>query len=287
MGLRNLFVTALFVGMFFPPASAAEPETPPSPREAPSRNASVPLASHQAVYVLSLASVRSGSGILGVSGRMTYRFADTCDGWAIESHSTMDISEDQGESLATGWDFTAWESYDGLRYRFHVRTTQDGSVAESIDGSARLENEGGKGEASFVAPHVAVVPLPPGTMFPTRHTRALISSAASGEKFLSHHVFDGSVLGPPFLISAILGATLPPSAPTEMDNPLLTSRPSWRMGLAYFKTDDDGEADPTPYHEMRVRYHDNAVAERVFQDYGPFRLEARLKELQVLPRPDC
>lgn len=268
---RTIILAIIAVGFVLQPAGAA----PPTVGE---------LASHNAVYTLALDSIRSGSGIQDASGHMSSRFADTCDGWTTETRSILDITDAQDTALTTRWDFLSWESKDGLDYRFRVRSSQNSKIIEAIDGTAHLRAVGEEGEVRFTSPEAATFSLPRGTLFPTQHTMALIAHAVAGGKILALPVFNGSVVGPPFFVNAILGHEIATSITSESSDPLLTATPSWRIGLAYFKTNDE---DPTPYHEMKVRYHLNGVAEEVRQDFGVFSLNARLKEMKVVSKPDC
>ncbi|MEO5375526.1 MAG: cell envelope integrity EipB family protein [Alphaproteobacteria bacterium] len=241
-------------------------------------------ASHEAVYDVSLATLRSGSGVVGARGRMIYRFIDVCDGWTVETHNSLDMVDDQGAQVATGWHFVAWESKDGLSYRFRVTSTRDGETTETITGTARLDGVGQTGEARFEQPEPTTIPLPAGTLFPTRHAMVLVERAMAGERSVLRKVFDGTLVAPPFDVNMLLGRSLPVGTAGENTDPLVAATPSWRMHLAYFRTDTD---DVTPFHEVGVRYHDNSVAEEVLQDYGAFSLTARVRDLKALPKPGC
>lgn len=250
---------------------------------APVRAAPEP-ASHSAVYAVTLASARSGSGIVSASGEMIYKFADACDGWTIETHNLLNLVDDHGDPASSGWDFLSWESKDGLSYRFRVRSTQDDEEIESIEGTARLDGKGLGGRAVLTRPSAQTILLPPGTQFPTEHTVSLVETAMAGEKSLFRLVFDGSLVAPPFEVNALFGPLLPTGTPGEMKHPLLESGASWRMHLAYFRADT---TEALPYHEIAVRYHDNGVGQELVQDYGTFRLNSRLKKLEPLPKPSC
>ncbi|MBF0562108.1 MAG: cell envelope integrity EipB family protein [Alphaproteobacteria bacterium] len=281
---RNLVTTAIVTFLAIGPACATESVSPPAQPIVPAHYVTPLPTPHRAVYNLSLATTRSGNGVLGASGRMIYALADTCDGWTTETHNSLEITDDRGTTDSSGWDLISWESKDGLNYRFHVRSTESGKVSETIDGTAHLTSPGGAGVAQFTAPEVKTIPLPKGTLFPTQHTMALLAHAAAGEKIMARSVFDGSEVGPPWLINAVLGQELPAGTAGELADPLLKETPSRRFGMAYYKTDDE---DPVPYQQIQMRYHDNQIAEEVHQDFGLFSINAHLTELKPLPKPDC
>lgn len=248
------------------------------------RQRSPDLVPHEAVYAISLSSARSGGGVAAASGTMSYRFADVCDGWTVETHNSLDLVDEDGSQVASGWDFVAWESKDGLDYRFRVLSSRDEEVTETIVGAAHLNGKGKGGEVRFEQPEATTIPLPAGTLFPTEHTALMVERAMAGDRTILRRVFDGTVPAPPFEVNVVVGKALPPGAPVEYQSPLLSGRQSWRMHMAYFRTDTD---DEIPFHEVKVRYHDNGVAEDVVQDYGTFSLTATVKELKLLPKPGC
>ncbi|MEE8560076.1 MAG: DUF1849 family protein, partial [Alphaproteobacteria bacterium] len=64
----------------------------------------------------------------------------------------------------------------------------------------------------------------------------------------------------------------------------LTSRPSWRMRLAFFPVQS---AAPEPDYELGVRLFDNGVAGDLVLDYGDFTLLATLERIEALAKPAC
>lgn len=242
------------------------------------------LAPHRAIYKMSLHSTKSSSGISGASGAMTYEFGDTCDGWTVANKTVLDFAYNEGGQIATTWDFLTWESKDGLKYRFRVRSTRDGQVTDEIDGMATLTGRGQGGVANFTSPDVMTMELPKGTVFPTEHTRRLIEAAQGGQKVLSRVVFDGSGVDGPFDVNALIGKAVPinANANAQLRHPLQT--PSWHMDMAFFPTLSKAEA---PDYEVSLRYHVDGVAEDVLQKFGTFSLKANLDSIERLPKPEC
>src|SRR5690606_25422581 len=119
-------------------------------------------APHRALYSMSLGSASSGSGITAANGRMLYKFSDSCDGWTVENRTLLTFAHTQGGQSSTAWEFVTWESKDGLRYRFNVRTMRDGRLVEEISGTAELNPKDHAGVAHFVEPEEKTVPLPKG-----------------------------------------------------------------------------------------------------------------------------
>ncbi len=252
--------------------------------------AGVDLAPHEALYSMSLASTNLSGGVTGAYGTMSYKFADSCTGWTVESKTDLTFSYNEGDPVATTWDFVTWESKDGLRYRFRERSTRDGVVSEEIEGTARLDGIGKGGMVHYTQPEERVIRLPRGTLFPTYHTEELLALAVKGGHALLRPLFDGTGTEGPLDVNAVLGrevaanANISPSeAKTAVDAALL-SAPSWRIQMAFFSQD---ATDGTPDYEVGLRYYENGVVDEVLQSYGDFSLRGILEKLRPLPKPDC
>ncbi len=239
------------------------------------------MAPHQATYRMSLASTQPGSGIVGADGTMSYRFADTCDGWTVENRIDVTYAYSEGGQAQTSSDFVTWESKDGLRYRFRVRNARDGQVTDEIEGTAELRGRGQGGVARFTRPEAVTVVLPKGTLFPTEHTVRLMDAARAGEHSLLKVVFDGSDDQGPYDVNALIGRSSP-----QQENPAspLLDSPSWPMSLAFFPV---GGKDSAPDFEMRLLYHANGVAQDILQSFKTFSLRGQLETIEALPRRGC
>lgn len=238
------------------------------------------LAPHRAVYDMSLATTKSGSGIVGASGTMSYQFADSCDGWTVENRIAITYAYTEGGQAITTTDFVTWESKDGLRYRFRLRNTRDGDVTDEVEGTAELKGKGLGGVARFTRPEPQTISLPKGTLFPTQHTLRLMDAAREGTRSYLRVVFDGSDADGPYDVNALIGR---PHATTLAATPLVES-PSWPMQLAFFPLDG---SDAAPDFEMALDYHGNGVAQDITQSFKNFSLKGRLVSIEALPRRRC
>jgi hypothetical protein len=250
------------------------------------------LAPHRAVYAMRLASTMLSPGVTGATGYMTYKFGDTCDGWITESKTALTLMHSDGAPVSTTLDFVTWESKDGLRYRFRLKNTREGSPDEEISGSATLDGQGQGGVAKFTLPEEKTLRLGKGTLFPTEHTVRLIEMARKGEHLMERVLFDGSVTDSSFDVNAIIGNVMAPAPATakpapaaaaEVDGHLL-ALPSWNMALAFYPT---GSSDALPDYEVGLRYYQNGVADQMLQSYGDFSIRGTLQKLEALPRPQC
>ncbi len=241
-------------------------------------SAAVQLASHRAVYSMSLGTARSGSNTVDVRGAMYLELAEACDGWTVSQRVRMTLYATQGGEIDTDSNFSSWESQDGKAYRFTVRNLRNGKVAEEFRGDANLEGAGRSGKATFTVG--VIFDLPKGTLFPTEHMAKLIAAAQSGSSRLSRIMFDGATLDGPLEVNAIIG---PPVKPAGGDDDL-TNRAAWPVRMAFFPIQSQ-QAEPD--YEVEVRLNDNGVSNRLLLDYGDFTVNAVLEKIEPLPKPKC
>ena len=246
----------------------------------------VVLVPHRATYDMKLSVARPNSGIVEVNGRMVLEMVDSCEAWEVKQRIKLKFLRNDGEEFDTDSSFTSYETKDGLGLRFSVRNIQDQEVEEELRGHADLEATGGKGRASFSLPEARSFELPAGTLFPTTHLALIIRHARDGDKSVSYSVFDGARLDGAFTVNAVIGK--PPrgaGAPVVRGDVGLLRQQSWGVRLAFFAAGDQGTANPE--YELALDLLANGVARSMLLDYGDFAVDARLVQIQALPRPRC
>jgi len=260
-----------------PPPQAQPVEGPPQ---------DVILAPHRATYEMKLALARPNSGIVEVNGNMVLETADSCDAWNVKQRIKLTFLRNDGEEFETDSNFTSYESKDGLALRFSVRNAQNDEVDEELRGQADLEGIGGKGRASFTLPEPRSFDLPAGTLFPTNHLALVIKHAKLGDKSVSYKVFDGARLDGAFQVNAVIGRPPRPAAgtPAVRGDAVLLRQPAWGVRFAFFANGDSGAP---PEYELALDLLANGVARSMLLDYGDFAVDARLIQIQALPRPKC
>ena len=263
--LRLLFITAL--SMLILPRFAAAMDLQP----------------HRAVYRMVLANVARNSDIAFASGLMAYRFARSCDGWTVENRTLLQLLYQDDTEVDSLWSFVSWESLDGRRFRFHARYDQDGRTVEKFDGDADLDASGGSGRVRFWDGKDPIV-LPKGTVFPTAHVRELLEAAAAGRSRLDRTVFDGASPDNPYQVNARFGP-LPADVAAGIGKTFgLAPLPGWWTQMAFFPTDGQ---ETLPDFEMGAWYRADGIADNIVQQFDTFSLDVRLKQLELLPAPDC
>lgn len=242
------------------------------------------LTPHRMLYRLSLASASAGSGMTGADGAMVYRFAEGCDGWTVEKQTYLRLRYEGGAEVESTWTFVSWESKDGLRYRFRMRSARDGKTVEVLQGTAALDRPGGAGVARFLKPADTTIDLPAGTLFPTQHLRALIGAARDGESPFARVVFEGASLEEPEEINAVMGQLAARERRALADAAGLDDVPAWRIRLAFFPLTSRAAV---PAFEIDVHYRADGIAGDMRQDFGDFALDMTPGKIEILAPPEC
>lgn len=245
--------------------------------------AQVDLLPHQANYRLTLASAKSGSGVLSVSGEMAVEYELSCDGWTFAQRLVLDVDGAQS-NVRISSAVATFESRDGLSYRFAVRNTTDGQESEQIEGAASIGGPRRSGAATFEKPEAKEIPLAAGTLFPMAHTAEVIAEIGKGTKIIARKVFDGLTTDGGFLVNAVVGRPQGPLGESGPELAPLKGRQSWPVQLAFFPLESN---DAEPQHEIRMRLFDNGVSEDMLMNFSDFVVRARISKLTPLPKPTC
>jgi hypothetical protein len=233
------------------------------------------LAAHRAVYSLHLETTHGGD-VQAATGTMAYEVQDACDGWAVRQRLHMTVTNRDGQDIDMLSDYTTWESKDGLRLRFRTRQTTDQAVTSDIAGEATLKATGAAGSAHFTSPSDSTKALPAGTLFPMKHTEALLTAAESGKKLLELPLFDGTSASGAQDSSIVITRW---GGPKPDKWPALAKLASGRFHIAFF---DRGPAGMEPDYEVSMRYWANGVADDLSMDFGDFVMAGTLAEFRLL-----
>jgi Domain of unknown function (DUF1849). len=239
---------------------------------------------HRAIYRMLLAKSDRPSDVIAAEGVMLYRFARGCDGWTVENKTVLRLNYDNEVATDTVWSFVSWESMDGRQFRFHARYDQDGRKVEKLSGRADFPAAGKPGIARFFDPEERTLPLPAGTLFPTHHMQEVLAEAMAGRHHLTRLVFDGASVDNPYQVSARFGPRPDAAAESLAQAAGLPKMPVWWTRMAFFP---ESSTEEVPEFEIDAEYRADGIADHITQQFEHFALDVRLKELQVLPAPDC
>ena len=240
------------------------------------------LTPHRASYVLSMKKASGSSGIISVRGALIYEMAEACDGWTVSHRMRIKVTHRSGKDIAMETDFSSWETKDGREFRFESNSQHNGKSIENISGRAELKGPGKGGEAIFSAPKKRRLALPPGTLFPVAHTVVILKRAMAGNQLTWKLVFDGTSDDGLYGVNAFVGAPAEPKSDSPV--PLFGERRSWPLKLAYFS---HGKDSPEPLFQSAMRLNEVGISDDMVIDYGRFSLNAKLKQVDALPKPNC
>lgn len=245
--------------------------------------AALNIVPHKAAYVFEMVSADPSGGVTGVTGGMTFEWADVCDGWAVNQNYLMRIENADGSLTEIQTSNTTWESKDGLRYRFNIRRGRDGDLTEELRGDAHLDKIGGSGSVAFSKPREEEIALPAGTQFPTYFMLEQMRAASEGRQMGRILVFEGGgVEGPQAATTTILPRRGPRKS--KVLSPPLGPNDFWPIHVAYYPVDNQ---DGAPETEISLDVQANGVVPRFVLDYGLFKLRAVLDRIAALPDPGC
>lgn len=237
---------------------------------------------HRAVYDVELSHARSGSQLSNVSGKMSYEWQPTCEGW-ISNHS-FDLSYDYIDrgAMNVSSHFSTFEPFDGREYQFASKRSESGRVYEEIRGQALLK-DGQGGLASYSAPEDLSFDLPAGALFPMQHTLDLIDNIRAGKRFYNAVIFDGSDVEGASEVNTVIGnpvTSLPAleNDGADLDEKLLKGR-AWNLRMAFFPL---SKAQEIAEYEIDLILHENGVVSGIEIEYEDFSVRQNLVKLEHL-----
>jgi len=235
------------------------------------------LTGQDALYSLTLAKVRTHD-VTGAVGQMRFSVVDGCTGWGTTQHMTLYIRNADGSLDKTVTDYITWESKDGGKLTFTLREADnDGKPVIDDSGVAVHTGTDGSGTITYSTPAATVLSMPPGTLFPTAHTEALIAAGQAGKKFIAVPLFDGTTSDG---AQRTFVAVLSHHGPAPNPFPALAKLPSTDVDIAFYERKND---DETPDFRSRMQYFDDGVASQIVLDFGDFVMDGKLVNLTIPP----
>lgn len=252
------------------------------------------VAPHKALYDVKLSSVKSGSQIINIDGKMYFEWKPACDGWITNHRFNLFYEYADAPAMRLNSDFTTYESFDGRVLNFSSRRKRDGELYEELRGNAAL-GEKGAGTARYSIPQELSFDLSSSTIFPMKHTLALVDAVHTDRKFVNATVFDGSDEEGPVEINAFIGRKMQkveneksmestvPATNSKIQSDLLKNN-SWNIRMAFFPVTSTGESSD---YEMTMKFHENGVISNMKIEYADFSVTQNLIALEKLPVEGC
>jgi len=249
-------------------------------------NADAPaLASHRAVYELTLDKATGSKAPAQARGRIVFDFAASCDGYVQNFRQITELQPAEGSTKLSDMRSATYESVDAREYRFKIETKVDSASAEEVDGKAK-KNKGAGVDVDLTRPKRAHLDIAGPALFPSEHLRHIIEAARVGERLLEARVYDGTGEGDKsFDTLTVIGKALDaPAAEKAAQIDALKGMKRWRVAVSYF---DSGKRDGQPIYVLSFDLYDNGVSRALKLDYGDFVLKGDMTELALQPTAAC
>lgn len=248
------------------------------------------MASHKALYGFKMVSMESGSGVVGIQGKMYYEQQDVCDAWTSDHRFSTEYFYPDRNSVLNTSHYVAWEAKDRSRFSFNSERQENGEQVEQLRGDVLRKKEGVT-RAEYSRPEGLGFDLPAGYFLPTVHTVEIVRRARAGEKFFQSVMFDGTDAEGPVDVNVFIGKTATPDeiaaiggGHKEITAALLTPQ-AWHIRMAVFPLAEREKIVPS--YEMDMLLHDNGVVSHALVDYKSFKVEQTLTALESLPDQAC
>ena len=243
--------------------------------------APIQLASHQAVYELTLNELGKNSPIEDVRGRIVLKVEQQCDGVIVNQRMVLEMVNVEGNPIISDYHQSTWEDNSGKVMRFDMSNTLNGETVEKYRGVA--EHQADKTIVTFSEPAQENMELPKDVIFPAEHTRELLKAAAAGKNLLSAKVFDGNGEDGLSDTLAVIGKAQTLLQPGEMLRKL-SGRTYWPLQISFF---DLSQQQTEPDYEIGMKMFDNGVASDLRLNYQDFSLFGKVSDLKLLTSEKC
>jgi EipB-like len=250
------------------------------------------MAPHRAIYEMSLATARGGTGVTAVSGRMVYELTGSaCEGYTQNMRFVTQMVNQGGTAMITDLRSFSWEEGNGKRFRFNSSQFRDEKATEVTAGDAARANTPGDVKVELTKPAKKDLSLPARVYFPVQHSIALLAAAKAGKAIFRADLYDGSEKGEKVYDTvSFIGVRRPPGSnqrlPQVKNAEQLDQLAAWPVSIGYFEPGSDRK-DAVPVYELSFLFFENGVSRKLFIDYGEFAIQGDLREITFHPPSKC
>ncbi|HET7714881.1 MAG TPA: cell envelope integrity EipB family protein [Bauldia sp.] len=258
-------------------------------RDSPALAAPPVLASHRAVYDISLLEAQEGTDVTSVKGRLVLEFTGSeCAGYTSKLRFVTEMQDSDGGRQMTDSRSSTFETADGRTLDFNNETYAGDVLAEESEGKA--SKTGDDVSIALTRPGKKKIVIRDSVLFPTEQMERLLASAMRGEAFVSFEVYDGSENGETVFDTAGVIGKVSTSANDAADEPVvlnagIAGMRHWPVTISYF--DERGGGEETPFYVLSFVVYENGIGRDMRIDYGEFSLSGKLTGLELLPPPPC
>jgi hypothetical protein len=250
----------------------------------------LPLASHRAVYEITLAETAS-TGMpnsqtpVAAAGLIAYEFTGSpCEGYASNFRQSTELQRSEGDPISSDIRALAFEDGDAKSLKFQIDSQTAGDASPAVVGSAKRA-ESGEIAVALSKPSADTLRLGADVLFPTEHIERIIAQAKQGGGVMQARVYDGSDTGKKvFETFTVIGKQASAPTPETAFADALGKIRRWPVAVSYF---DAAAKDAPPEYILSFDLYENGVSGSLKLDYGSFALSGKLRRLEVLPTPSC
>jgi hypothetical protein len=253
---------------------------------------SIVLSPHRAIYDMTLATSRGGTGVTAVSGRMVYELTGSpCEGYTQNMRFVTQMTNQGGTSVVTDLRSSSWEEASGKRFRFNSSQYRDEKATEVTAGDAARANTADDVKVELTKPAKKGLSLSSGVYFPVQHSIALLKAAKAGKATFRADLYDGSEKGEKVYDTvSFIGKGVPPGGnrklPSVKNAEQLDKLAAWPVSIGYFEPGSD-KTDAVPVYELTFLFFEDGVSRKLFIDYGEFAINGELKEITFHEPSKC
>jgi EipB-like len=250
------------------------------------------MAPHRAIYEMSMATARGGTGVSAVTGRMVYELTGSaCEGYTQNMRFVTQMINQGGTAVVTDLRSSSWEEGNGKRFRFNSSQYRDEKPTEITAGDAARANTADDVKVELTKPGKKDLSLSSRVYFPVQHSIALLTAARGGKTLFRADLYDGSEKGEKVYDTvSVVGARQVPGSnqrlPKVSNAEPLDQLAAWPVSIAYFEPSSEHK-DSVPVYELSFLFFENGVSRKLFIDYGEFAIQGEIKEIVFLPSNKC
>jgi hypothetical protein len=243
-----------------------------------------PLASHRAIYELTLDKATGSKAPAQARGRIVFDFAATCEGYVQNFRQITELQPAEGSTRLSDMISGTFESLDATDFRFKVETKVDNAIAEAVDGKAHKKDS--RVSVDLTKPKRAHVDVDMPAFFPSEHLIHIINAARAGDALLEARVYDGTGTGEKAFdtLTVISKPIETPAVGKAAQTDALKGMKRWRAAVSYFES---GKRDGQPIYVLSFDLYENGISGALSLDYGDFVLKGEMKELSIQPATAC
>lgn len=267
-------------------ANSASAHSRPQPQVKTALKSGVSLASHRAVYELTLAKSVGSKSPTAAHGRIAFDFAGSqCEGYVQNFRQLTELQPAEGPTRVSDMHSATFEDPEGKSFDFKMQTSVDNGAAETIDGKAS-KSANGPLSVNLAKPTRSKFNLAPDVVFPTEHLRRILAAAQAGKNLLEVKVYDGSETGEKvYETTTFIGRPIAAPVSEEAAHiPQLENMRRWPVSISYF---DSGKKDDGPSYTLAFDLYENGISRALKLDYGDFVLAGEMSSLELLNEPAC